>query len=150
MSKVQFSGRLICPIGDPVKNRIVHVKVDDGSLGSAGVTLTLAQNFCVWEGLKLGGHNVVQSVITGIGPSFSDKTWSAEGYDFGTLANGDHYLAQWKEKGDSTTTKGTWRLLMGTGTLEGIVGEATFEEPPVNPGATQAVGTVTGWYQLPK
>ena len=150
MNRVQFSGKLICPIGHPVKNRIVQVKVDDGSLGDAGLSLTLAQNFCTWEGLQLGGQKVTQSVITGIGPSFSDKTWSAEGYDFGTLANGDHYLAQWKEKGDSRTTKGTWKLLIGTGTLEGIIGEATFEEPAVQPGDTQAVGKVTGWYQLPR
>jgi hypothetical protein len=87
--------------------------------------------------------------MTGSGPSYADGTWSADGYDFGRLSNGDNYLAQWSEKGDSKAVRGKWKLLMGTGTLQGIQGEATFEELAPGPGDTSIVSIVTGWYVLP-
>lgn len=147
---MQFTARLICPLGDPTRNKATTVDVGDESLGSAGVRLSLAQNLCSWEGFQIGGQVVYESLMSGIGPSFSDGTWSAEGYDFGSVANGDHYLARWTEKGDAKVVRGTWKLVMGTGSLEGITGEATFEEPAPKPGDTSLIATVTGWYVLPR
>jgi|SRR5215470_9359174 len=145
---MQFSAKLTCPLGDPTKTRETRFRVDDGSLASSSITLVVMQNLCSWKGFQIGGQEVRQSVMTGAGPFYSDGTWSAEGYDFGTLANGDHYLAQWKEKGDSKAIKGTWKLLMGTGSLEGITGEATFEEPAPKQGDTSVTADVTGWYEF--
>lgn len=146
---MQFSARLICPLGDPLKNRSMQLKVDDGSMGKESITLTIAQNVCTWEGFRINGQDVIHSVMTGVGPASPDGTWSAEGYDFGTIANGDHYLARWQEQGDPKIIKGTWKLLSGTGSLKGITGEATFEEPAPKAGDTEVISTVRGWYQLP-
>jgi hypothetical protein len=123
--------------------------VDDGTLGAAGVTLAMAQNICTWEGFQINGLNVTESLMTGVGPSFPDGTWTAQGYDFGFLVNGDHYLAQWTEKGDDRIIRGTWKLIRGTGSITGITGEATFEEPAPQPGDRRVVARVTGWYLLP-
>jgi hypothetical protein len=145
---VNFSATLICPIGDPERNRISKFQVDNGELGSDGVSLVLAQNVCTWEGFQINGVDVTGSVMTGFGPSYQNGLWSAEGYDFGLLANGDRYLAKWSEKGDRTGVRGSWKLLMGTGSIAGITGEATFEERAPQPGDTSVRATVTGWYIL--
>ena len=145
---MNFSARLTCPLGDPEKNKKTDFKVDNGTLGARGLTLSLAQNVCTWEGFQINGVDVTESLMTGSGPFYPDGTWSAEGYDFGRLSNGDNYLAQWSEKGDSKTVKGKWKLLMGTGTLRGIKGEATFEELAPKLGDKSVVAIVTGWYLL--
>jgi len=146
---MNFSARLTCLLVDP-RNKGMRLGVDNGSLGPSSVTLALAQNVCTWEGFQIDGQDVTESLMTGVGPFFSDGTWSAEGYDFGVLASGDHYLAKWSEKGDPIRIRGTWKLLMGTGSLDGITGEASFEEPAPKAGDTSVVATVTGWYRLPR
>src|SRR6478672_6304572 len=143
---MNFSAKLTCPIGDPQKNKSTSFQVDNGTLGARGFKILLAQNICTWEGFQINGVDVTESVMTGSGPSYPDGTWSAEGYDLGHLANGDNYLAEWSEKGDSKVVRGQWKLLMGTGTLQGIKGEATFEELATKPGDKSAVSIVTGWY----
>ena len=143
---MKFSARLTCPLGDPVRNRETRLGV---ALAPAGVTLSLAQNICTWEGFQINGQDVTESLMTGVGPFFTDGTWSAQGYDFGVLANGDHYVAQWNEQGDPKVVRGTWKLIRGTGSLQGITGEGTFEEPAPKPGDTSVVATLTGWYLLP-
>ena len=95
---MNFSARLTCPLGDPEKNKKANFRVDNGALGATGLTLSLAQNVCTWEGFQINGVDVTESLMTGSGPFYPDGTWSAEGYDFGRLSNGDNYLAQWSEK----------------------------------------------------
>jgi hypothetical protein len=146
---MNFSARLTCPLGDPEKNKGMRFGVDDGSLGARSVALSLAQNLCTWEGFQINGVDVTESLMTGMGPFFADGTWSAEGYDFGRLSNGDTYLAQWSERGDSKIIRGRWKLLLGTGTLQGIKGEGTFEELAPKPGDKSVVAILTGWYILP-
>ena len=140
--KTMFSAKLTCPLGDPTKNYVTSFKVEEG-------ILKVSQNFCTWEDFQIGRHAVVGSVMTGVGTFRPDGTWSAEGHDHGTLLNGDRYLGHWKEKGDPNGIRGTWKLLAGSGALEGITGEATFEEPAPKPGDTSVTAAVTGWYRLP-
>jgi hypothetical protein len=152
-SRVKFAAKNIFA-GDQNANRSVSCVVapdadEQARKGPAGTQFSLLQNICSYEGFRLGGHVVVSSIVTGLRTQFSDGTWTAEGYEWGTCANGDHYLSRVKEKGDAKGTQGEWRLVQGTGSLTGITGEATYKNSPV-PGAVRVVSTLNGWYSLPK
>lgn len=148
--RVEFTARMICPLGDPVKNKTDTFDAGDASIGSAAVTLMLAQNQITWEDLEFCGQIVAGSVMSGIGSFHQNGDWSATGYDFGELANGDHYLSRWEESGDSSGVSGSWELIVGTGVIQGIKGKATFKEPASKQGDTSVTAVLTGWYTLPK
>jgi hypothetical protein len=46
------------------------------------------------------------------------------------------------------SVRGKWKLLMGTGTLQGIKGEATFEELAPKMGDPSVVAIMTGGISL--
>jgi len=137
-----FSAKLTTPLGDPTKQQVTSFKVEDG-------IFQIVQVLCTWEDFRIGQHAVVGSLMTGTATFRPDGSWSGEGHDHGTLSNGDRYVGQWKEKADRNGIRGTWKLLAGSGTLEGITGEATFEEPLPKPGDKSVTAIVTGWYRLP-
>jgi hypothetical protein len=115
--------------------------------GPAGVQFALLQNVCTYEDFQIGGVVVQGSLVTGLRTSFPDGTWTAEGYEWGYLANGDRFLSRVAEKGDAKSTEGTWTLVQGTGKLAGITGEAKYHNAP-KPGDKIVLSTLSGWYQL--
>ncbi len=115
--------------------------------GPAGIVLTLVQNVCGYEDFSINGVAVAGSVVTGLKTSFPDGTWTADGYEWGCLTNGERFLSKIFERGDAKGTHGTWKLLEGTGSLAGIAGEAAYTNAP-KAGDRIVVSTLTGWYSL--
>ncbi len=151
--QVRFSAKNIFA-GDQNSTRVVSTSVAPDAnaqarQGPAGTVFSLLQNFCAYDGFHIAGHVVTGSVVTGLMTRYSDGKWTAMGYEWGTLANGDHYLSRVEEEGGLKGTKGSWKLVQGTGTLVGITGEATYSNNPL-PGATRVISVLTGWYSLPK
>ena len=78
------------------------------------------------------------SLLTGVGVIAQNKEVSgAAGHDWGTLANGDHYYAEWQEtalnSGNGISDYGTWRIVSGTGTLKYLNGTAVYICPVPSP-----------------
>ena len=151
--KIHFSTKSVLA-ANPSLNRIVSAHIapdadDQAKKGPAGIVYSLLQLFCTYDGFKIAGHVVVGSVATGFQTTYRDGKHTAMGYEWGTLANGDHYLSRVEEEGGLKGTQGSWKLVQGTGTLVGITGEATYSINPL-PGATSVISALTGWYSLPK
>jgi hypothetical protein len=121
---------------------------DPAKKGAAGILLSLLQHTCVYEDFSIDGIQVTGSVVTGLRSSFPDGGWTGEGYEWGCLVNGDRYLAEISEKGDTQSTEGKLKMIQGTGSLEGITGEGTYSNFP-KPGEKTIVSVVHGWYRLP-
>ena len=60
---------------------------------------TIRQNQATgsWSGLQFGGHAATCSTFFGVGIADSPSSWKAQGYDVGTLANGDQFQGEWEE-----------------------------------------------------
>ena len=125
-AQTQFSAILVCggPKGGPATKKSLD-------LGPAGQSLLINQQVCTWENFKIGGVEVKESLMTGVGVIAENKKVSgAAGHDWGTLANGDHYYAEWQEtalnSGNGISDYGTWRIVLGTGTLKNLNGTAVY------------------------
>jgi hypothetical protein len=150
--QVPFKGAIICPLSAPLV-----------SAAAPGGTINVKTDICVWTGLHFGGQAVVQSSMFASGISYSTGSWTAHGFEIGTLANGDQYQGEWVENGAAKGSTINWHIVSGTGVVSGISGSGTIACPPpqgiasiketVNGVATSVMtGTVTcqatGTYSL--
>ena len=151
-----FSAKLNCPIpGKSSQTQATAVAWRVGPpppapcVGEACRTLIMTQENCTWDGFAINGQPVTTSLMHGQG--YLDATGgSATGYDWGTLANGDSYLSRWTETLAPTGITGTWTILLGTGTLQGLIGKATITCTPPGQTDTIEVCTVAGTYTFPR
>jgi hypothetical protein len=132
-AQTQFSAILVCggTEGGPATKKTLD-------LGPDGQLLLINQQICTWENFTIGGVEVKESRMTGIGIIGENKKVSgAAGHDWGTLANGDHYYAEWQEtalnSGNGISDYGTWRIVSGTGTLRHLNGTAVYICPVPSP-----------------
>ena len=152
-----MSGTLMCPIPsrNPAGTSTVYPvgpqPCDVATLGEACRFAVLTQEHCTWTGITLGGQPLTSSVMHGQGYLQGEIGRVASGYDWGTLPNGDSYLARWNEQLDLQSGKvsATWTLVLGTGTLKGITGQAKFACATPAPTDLVETCTVTGSYSLP-
>jgi hypothetical protein len=156
-----FTAKLMCPIPAAAKTPDVAQSVvwpvgptpcDPRVLGEACKSLVMTQEHCRWEGMTLGGQALTESLMHGQGYLDGASGKATTGYDWGTVANGDSYLSRWTETIDFTAKKisGTWTLVLGTGTLKGITGQARIQCAMPAQTDTVEVCTVTGSYRLPR
>ncbi len=125
-AQTSFSATLTC--GGSKAGPITKKSVD---LGPDGQSLLINQQTCTWTGFKIGGVDVKKSLMTAVATIDATKKVSgAKGYDWGTLANGDHFYAEWEEtalhSGNGISDYGIWRIVSGTGTLKGLSGTAVY------------------------
>jgi hypothetical protein len=112
------------------------------------IAVTLLQNLCGYENFEIAGMRVIGSIVTGMLVAFADGHREANGYEWGLLEGGDHYLSQVSERLDADGTTGTWKLLYGSGNLAGIQGEASYTNHP-QPGEKVVRSNLDGYYVLP-
>lgn len=154
---VPLSGTLTCPIpgrnpaGTATSFAVGPRPCDVNTLGEACRILMLTEEHCTWTGITLAGQPLTASVMHGQGYLQGERGLVTAGYDWGSLPNGDWYLGRWTERVDleAGKIKATWKIVMGTGTLTGILGEAEFSCPPPGPNDLVETCTVTGSYWLP-
>ena len=59
------------------------------------------------------------------------------GYTVRTFKNGDTYVSEWEGKPvGKGTSQGTYKIVKGTGTLEGLTGEGTWKTTSLAPGVS--------------
>jgi hypothetical protein len=155
-SASSFRATLSCPIpgkGNQSQATAVAWRVGPAPpapcVGEACRTLIMTQEQCTWDGFAINGQPVKTSVMHGQG-YMEGTSGNATGYDWGTLANGDSYLSRWTEALGPAGITGTWTVVLGTGSLQGLAGTATITCTP--PGQTDTVEacTVAGTYTLPR
>ena len=111
--------------------------------------MTLMQHFCRYEDFEIGGVRVIGSVATGTMVAFADGHKESNGYEWGVLESGDHFLSELHERVEADfTTNGKWKLIYGSGELAGIQGEATYSSRP-QPGVKEGRSNLEGYYILP-
>jgi hypothetical protein len=149
-----FSATLSCPIpgkGSQTQATAVAWRVGPPPpapcVGEACRTLIMTQEQCTWDGFSINGQAVTMSLMHGQG-YVDGAGGSATGYDWGTLANGDAYLSRWTETLAPTGITGTWTIVLGTGTLQGLSGKATITCTPPGQTDTIEVCRVAGTYTL--
>lgn len=149
-----FTAKLSCPIpGKAAPTDVTAVAFRVGPpppapcTGEACRTLILTEEHCTWDGFAIGGQAVVTSLMHGQG-YIEGTGGKASGYDWGTVANGDSYLSRWTETLAPGGISGTWTVVLGTGSLQGLAGDATIECKPPGQTDTVEVCTVTGSYTL--
>jgi hypothetical protein len=149
-----FTAKLSCPIpgrnSETVAAAIAYragPRPPAPCVGEACRTLIMTELHCTWDGFALGGQALTTSLMHGQGYMQGDAG-SATGYDWGTLANGDSYLSRWTETLSATAITGTWTVVLGTGSLQGLTGHATIQCVPPGPTDTNESCTVTGTYSL--
>jgi len=120
-------------------------------LGDICRTLIMTEITCTWEGLSLGGQRFSKSLWHGQGYTEGDgsKSVVTQGYDWGVSGAGDNYLARWTETMAPGLITANWNLVFGTGSLDGIIGEAVISCDPPKPVDTMEVCNVSGTYRLP-
>ena len=60
-----------------------------------------------------------------------------KGYSIRTFSNGDTYVSEWEGKPvEKGIAQGTYKILKGTGTLEGLTGEGTWRTTSLAPGVS--------------
>ena len=151
-----FRAKLSCPIpgrGAPTEATAVAWRVGPPPpapcAGEACRTLIMTQEHCTWDGFAIGGQAVVTSLMHGQG--YMEGTGgNASGYDWGTVANGDSYLSRWTEALSPGGISGTWTVVFGTGSLQGLTGNATIDCTPPGQSDTVEVCNVAGAYTLPR
>ena len=149
-----FTAKLNCPIPGrvpPTQATAVAYRVGPPPpatcSGEACRTLIQTEEHCTWDGFSIGGQAVVASLMHGQG--YVEGTGGkAGGYDWGTLANGDSYLSRWTETLSPNGISGTWTVVLGTGRLQGLTGDATITCAPPAQTDTVELCTVTGSYTL--
>ena len=149
-----FTAKLNCPIpgkGAPTDATAVAWRVGPPPpapcIGEACRTLIQTQEHCTWDGFAIGGQAVVTSLMHGQG-YVEGSGGSASGYDWGSVANGDSYLSRWTETLSASGISGTWTIAFGTGSLQGLTGDATINCKTPGQTDTVEVCTVTGSYTL--
>jgi hypothetical protein len=147
---VSFKATLTCPIVGPGSQGNSFAIAGGACATLAPNSLTILQHQCTWKGLEFNGVPVVNSVFTGIG-DFINGVINANGYDCGKLSDGSGaYTARWEETASAAAGwVGFWRIISGSGSLEGLSGLAAFTEEMPKPGAKVAVAILRGWYVLP-
>lgn len=130
---------------------------------SPGGEIDMRDDTCYWSGVEFGGQPLKSNRVLAIGIFNAPPCYKAEGFDVGTLANGDQSQGQTEEDG-CATTGGTikWRIVSGTGVIKGIKGSGTIKCAPTQIGtiylgetatpaqAFIATCQVSGTYTLPK
>jgi hypothetical protein len=158
-SSTPFTAKVSCPI--PVRDKptptasitvwpVGPTPCDESTLGEACRLVAMTQLQCSWDGLTLGGQAVTTSMWHGQGYLQGSTGAVTTGYDWGTAANGASYLSRWTETITPEKITAKWTLVLGTGTLTGIAGQAAIDCAPPKSGDTVEVCSVTGSYSLPK
>jgi hypothetical protein len=144
-AQMKIKGTETCPKPDTMQS----VDVTD----MPGHTLMVQKGSCTWSmPITLAGLKSVTSVNTstteGKGMNITEH-----GYDVGTMDNGDTYTAKYSgmilaAKDGTTTYKGTWVFVGGTGKLKGLKGGGTYK----GSGAADGSGSVdvVGSYSVVK
>ena len=71
-----------------------------------------------------------------------------KGYTVRTFQNGDTYVSEWEGKPvGKGTTQGTYKIVKGTGTLEGLTGEGNWKTKSLAPGVS--IGEYEGVRKMP-
>jgi hypothetical protein len=155
----RISATLKCPIpgrnpesvSKAVAYHVGPAPCDYATMGDICRTVIMTEMTCNWEGLELGGEPVTDSLWHGQGYTEGDGVNSivTSGYDWGVTASGDNYLSRWTEIIAPDLITAEWTIVFGTGSLQGIVGEAAIVcDPPPGPTDKIEVCSVTGSYSL--
>lgn len=151
-AKVSFTGKNIYYVNSNISYDPAFSVAPDANAeaksGPAGRVLRLLQHVCGYEELSFNGIQVTGSVVTGTQTTMSDGSWTAAGYEWFCLINGDRVLAEISETGNEKGSEGKVKIVQGTGSLAGITGEGTYSNT-TKPGQTIIVSLLTGWYSLP-
>ena len=122
-----------------------------GGEGAQMITFTKAD--CTWATpFTIGGSKAGRTVDASIG-DVTGSTGRAHGYSTSVFDNGDSTFARFegtlqRKKDGSSTDKGTWRYVRGTGKFTGISGSGTFKGEGAADGSSWA--DVSGHYSLGK
>jgi len=132
----------------------VYARVRQGLAGPTALcgipvtTAALLQNMTTYENFEIAGHKVVASIVTGMHVEYADGHTEGTGFEWGILDSGDHYLSEIHETMVDQHTRGTWKLIYGSGVLAGIEGEASYTNNP-KPGLKAVRSHLDGYYVLP-
>jgi hypothetical protein len=124
---------------------------EGGGEGAQMVTFQRAN--CTWTTpFTIAGSKAGETVDTSIG-DISGSTGRAHGFSSSVFDNGDSTFVRFDgtlqlKKGGSSTDKGTWRYVRGTGKFKGISGSGTFKGESAADGSSSA--DVSGHYSLAK
>ncbi|MGI8402369.1 MAG: hypothetical protein ACR2NS_12320 [Gemmatimonadaceae bacterium] len=138
----KLSGRLSC------------AKPTVREAGGTGAEMVVFQRSnCNWTTpFAIDGSKPGRTVDTSIG-DITGSTGKLHGYSTSVMDNGDSTVARFEgtsqQKKDGTSTdKGTWRYVRGTGKFAGISGSGTFKGAAAADGSSSA--DISGHYSLRK
>jgi hypothetical protein len=141
-AQTKLSGRLTC------------AKPSAREGGGSGVAMVVFQRSnCNWTTpFTIDGNKPGRTVDTSIG-DVTGSTGTLHGYSASVMDNGDTTIARFQgtsqQKKDGTSTdKGTWKYVRGTGKFAGISGGGTFKGTGAADGSSWA--DITGHYSLKK
>jgi hypothetical protein len=141
-AQTKLSGRLTC------------AKPSVREAGGSGTDMVVFQRSnCNWTTpFVIDGSKPGRTVDVSIG-DVNGSTGNLHGYSTSIMDNGDSTVARFQgtsqQKKDGTSTdKGTWRYVRGTGRFAGISGSGTFKGAAAADGSSWA--DITGHYSLRK
>jgi hypothetical protein len=121
--------------------------------GEGGQMVVFQRSNCTWTTpFTIAGSKPGSTVDVSIG-DISGSTGKVHGYSASVLDNGDSTFVRFdgttqSKKGGSSTDKGTWKYVRGTGKFTGISGGGTFKGEGAADGSSWA--DITGHYSLGK
>ena len=129
--------------GVSVQTKFHPIKVED----EEGHIIAVFENTQVYTDSDTGEKSV------GTGKGLLDmnvKTGKGtlKGYTVRTFTNGDTYVSEWEGKPvEKGISQGTYKIVKGTGTLEGLTGEGTWKTKSLAPGVS--IGEFEGVRRMP-
>ncbi|HXL86211.1 MAG TPA: hypothetical protein VN927_03335 [Gemmatimonadaceae bacterium] len=160
MRKVILVPALLCGIAitagaqTKISSKLTCAKPSVRETGGEGAQMiTFQKAECTWTTpLTIGGSKPGRTVDASIA-DIAGSTGRAHGYSTSVFDNGDSTFVRFEgttqaKKDGSSTDKGTWRYVRGTGKFKGISGSGTFKGGGAADGSSWA--DVTGHYSLGK
>jgi hypothetical protein len=142
-AQTKISGKLNC--GKPDVNSSAEVP------DVAGHMVALTKATCTWStALEIEGAKTKSAVDVGVAEVHGSSVKS-HGYNVSTMDNGDKVSVSYEgtatpNKDGSSTFKGTWKWISGTGKFKGIKGSGAYKGTQAADGAGMA--DVDGEYTL--
>ncbi len=141
-AQTKLSGRLTC----------AKPSVNEAG-GEPAQMIVFQRSNCNWTTpFAIDGSKPGRTVDTSIG-DITGSTGRLHGYSTSLMDNGDSTVARFEgtsqvKKDGTSTDKGTWRYVRGTGKFSGISGSGTFKGAAAADGSSWA--DITGHYSLRK